>query len=295
MFSNFNFFVRENSFFFLIFLVACGQEPYIFPSTLDGKDSSFFQIRREKDPDRKKILEQSNQVYHGGGLCVSDSSCMKICDQLFFLDLDKKDCYQLPRPQVDQFEKLYSYLLERKKSSLEKIDPFDLRVFLNVSPLPFLKILKTLGPVSARTFLIWLLEDWRVAEVFYKEDFDFLFLDIFLNEIGISPIDSLKEKISENRTFFELSWIKQNDPALFWLSSYFKENRCSHFEGKNSESCVLGQYCQMGSSFRKDFKEEIMNFEDLKSLLDKKGNYPREDLEAFCSAFCSAEKDQEYC
>ena len=105
-----------------------------------------------------------------------------------------------------------------------------------------------------------------MADVFYKEDFDFLFLEIFLNELDLSPIDSLKEKISEDRTFLELSWIKQNDPALFWLSSYFKEKSCSQFDGGNLENCILGQYCQVGSVFQADLKREIMSFKNLKNL-----------------------------
>ena len=295
MFSNFKFFVKKKSFLFFILFVGCGPELSILPSTSEEKDSTFFQMRRKKDPDRQKIFKQSHKVYQGGGLCTSDSSCRTICDQLFILDEDKKDCTQLYRPQVYQFEELYSHLLEKKQSSLEKIDPFDLRVFLNISPQPFLRVLRTLGSISIKTFLIWLLEDWRVAEAFYKEDFDFLFLEIFLNELDLSPIDSLKEKISEDRTFFELSWIKQNDPALFWLSSYLKKRRCADLIGEDLENCILGQYCQVGSVFQKDFKEEIMSFEDLKSIVHKKSAYPQKDLGSFCKVFCSTEKDQKYC
>lgn len=293
MFSYFKFFFKEYSFLFFFSLIACGQDISILPSTLAEKDPSFFQNRKETDPDRIEIFKRSYHIYHGGKKCISDPSCVKICDQIFSLDLDKKDCAQLSQPQVDRFEKLYGYLLEKDQASLNKIEAFDLRVFLNVSPQPLLQILRTLGPVSVKTFLIWLIEDWKVGEVFYREDFDFLFLEIFLNEMDISPINSLKEKVSENRTFFELSWVKQNDFVLFWLSDYFEKQRCSHFEGEQLENCILGQYCQISSGFQKGFKEEIMSFENLKVLLNERKNYPQEDLGSFCSAFCS--KDQEYC
>lgn len=281
--------------FLCFFLVcACGQ-PIVSPPTVKEKDTSFFKYRRDKDPDRKEILEQSQQVYSGGKLCSSDSSCVEICDRIFSLDFDEEDCKQLSAPQVYRFEKIYNSILEKELVFLQEIDFFDLRVFLNVSPEPFLKILRTLGPVSTKVFLNWIASDWRVAEIFNKEDWDFLFLEIFLNEIQLSPIDSLKEEVVEGRTFIELAWLKQNDPALFWLDDYFKKVQCSNFAGEKAENCKLAQYCLLSESFKSDVLREIVGFKTLKQILDKKQDRPYTDLKSFCVSFCSSEKGQNYC
>ena len=283
----------------LIFLSFCSffscEQSFVLPSYIEEKDSSFFQLRREKDTDRNKTLEQSHNIYAGGGICSSDFSCMEICDQIFSFESDEKDCLQLPIPQVYRFETLYSQIHEKDMSSLKEINVFDLKVFLNLSPEPFLKVLRTLGPISAKVFLNWIAEDWKVAEVFTKEDWDFLFLEIFLNEIQLSPISSLKEEVSEGRTFVELAWLKQNDSALFWLHDYFKEVQCLDVKEEKADSCVLAQYCRISESFQRDIMKEIMGFEKLKQILSQRQSQPHTDLESFCFSFCASEKGQDYC
>ena len=220
---------------------------------------------------------------------------MEICNSIFSLDFDKKDCLQLPVPQVRRFKKIYNNILEENLNSLKEIDAFDLKVFLNVSPEPFLKPLQTLGSVSAKTFLNWIADDWQMAEVFHKEDFDFFFLEIFLNEIQASPISSLKEEVIEGNTFVELAWLKQNDSALFWLDDYFKKIQCSDLEGEKAEDCALAQYCSLRESLKSDILTEIVEFKNLKQILEKKKIQPPTDLKKLCLTFCSSEKGQNYC
>ena len=110
---------------FLVLCASCGQDTAIFPSTsLEEKGPAFFEKRRKRDQDRKKILEQSHKIYQGGELCADKPSCIKICEQIFVSDGEKKDCSQLYSPQVYRFEKIHSHLLEKDKSSLKKIESF---------------------------------------------------------------------------------------------------------------------------------------------------------------------------
>lgn len=264
-------------------------------SSTGKKDATFFKNRRNKDSDRKEALGQSQEIYSGGKLCSSDNSCVEICNHIFSLDFDRQDCLQLSAPQIRRFEKIYNNILEKELNSLKKIDAFDLKVFLNVSPEPFLKPLQTLGPVSAKVFLNWIADDWQVAEVFHKEDFDFLFLEIFLNEIQPSPISSLKEEVIEGNTFVELAWLKQNDSALFWLDNFFRKMQCSGLEGEKVEDCTLAQYCSLSESLKTDILTEILEFKNLKQILEEKQIQSYTNLKELCSTFCSSEKGQNYC
>ena len=221
------------SLFFLFF--GCAEQTIVLPSSTIENPSTFFKSRRGKDTNRKEVLKQSHTIYAGGKLCSSFASCKQTCNLLFSLDLDKKDCVKLPSLQIHRFEKVYKSILEKELSVLQEIDVFDLKVFLNLSPEPFLQVLQTLGPVSAKVFLNWITADWRVAKVFNEEDWDFLFFQIFLKEIQLSPINSLREEVAEGRTFVELAWLKQNDFALFWLGDYFQQVQCSKFNEEEAE------------------------------------------------------------
>lgn len=280
----------------LLLFCTCEDSELQLWSSTGKRDASFFRDRRNKNPeDKTKVLNQSREIYSGAKLCSTDSACVETCNSIFSLDFDREDCLQFPVPQVYRFERIYNNILEQELSSLKKIDAFDLKVFLNLSPEPFLKPLQTLGPVSAKVFLNWIADDWQVAEVFHKEDFDFFFLEIFLNEIQASPISSLKEEVIEGNTFVDLAWLKQNDFALLWLDDYFKKAQCSGLEEEKTEDCTLAQYCSLSESLKSDVLTEIVEFENLKELLDKKQSQSYTDLKDFCFTFCSSEKGQNYC
>ncbi len=278
---------------FFSLLCSCGEQKadHFFSSSLteEEEDLSFFMSRRDKDADRSRTLEQSHQVYKGSPLCNSSTDCIKDCDHIFSIDKDREDCRALTSVQVDRFKKLYNGIIEKKLKLLSQIDAFDLKVFFNLGPEVLFRFFKTLDPVSTKVFLSWIASDWRVAKVFYNEDWDFLFFEIFFKQVGYSPISSLKEEISKDRTFAELAWLKQSDSALFWLDAYFKEVQCINFEANKKEDCVLVQYCLLNESFKNDVSVEIMDFENLKLILDKKNSHSYVSLKNFCSDFCSSE------
>lgn len=276
-------------------LVACtgGDQPTQLAS-LTQRDSMFFQLRREKDTNRKEILQQSHIIYAESQLCSQDVSCQASCNRLFDLDLDREDCKTLPSPQVDQLERVMRKFREKKISSLQEIDFFNLKVLLNISPQPVLKIFDTMGLISAGIFLDWIASDWQVAQVFYSEDWDFLFFEVFLKERGVSPINSLKEDVNEKETFAERAWFKQNDFALFWMDAYFS-NLCVNVEEKEVDDCMLAQYCLLSESFEADILKEIMDFQKLKLIFERKTRLSVTNFKDFCSEFCLSSASGQFC
>jgi len=262
----------------------------------EKKTPSFFKSRREKHPKkRQEVLTESQKLYSKDGICSSDSSCTAICRRLFSLEWDQQDCIQLPIPQIHKFEKLYGHALEKDLDSLQEINSFDLKVFLSLSPEPLFKIFKALGPFFAKIFLHWIANNWQIAKIFSEEDWDFLFLEIFLSEIHVSPINSLREIVAKDRTFIELAWLEQNDHVLFWIDNYFTKVQCLNFQGEEMKDCVLAQYCLLSGNLQDEILQEIMDFKNSNGNSSQKQSWPQTNFKDFCLDFCSLEQNQKYC
>ena len=284
-------------FFSSVFLFcACEKTPLESPlPPKEEKTPSFFKSRREKHrEERQTVLKKSQNFYTKDGICSSDSSCKAICRRLFSLEWDQQDCVQLSVPQVYQFEKLYNHVLTKDLDSLKEINAFHLKVFLSLSPEPLYKIFKTLGPFSTKIFLHWIANNWQIAKILSEADWDLLFLEIFLNEIHVSPINSLREVVAENRTFIELAWLK-HDHVFFWIDNYFTKVQCSNFKGEEMKDCVLAQYCLLSGSLPDEILQEMMDFKYSNGNLSQKQNQIQINVKDLCPDFCSSEQNKKYC
>lgn len=256
----------------LFSLLACEKAPPETQTSLSPEKQSelFFRLRRKNDLDRKDFLQKSQVFYSGEKVCSRQKSCIEICGELFLLEEDIKDCKNLPVPQVFQFQKIYSYFAEEKLNYLREINVFDLKVFLNLSAEPLYRVFKSLDSEFAKKLLVWTAYNWTMAQVFKEEDKDFLFLNILLKKIQNFPIDSLSEELNGGRTFLELSWLNQNDSALLWLNDYLQKFSCAEELGENKDNCVLNQYCHLSQSLKEDVAVEIMDFQSLREILNRK-------------------------
>ena len=247
-------FIRASfQFLFLCFLFSCtfNQEELTLPSSTD-QDILFI---KPNHADLDTVLEKSNQFYSGSPQCSSDKSCLQVCKELFSNDLQKK-CSGLKSQQVFQIQKMYEIFLSEDLAELQKINAFDLKVFFSLSSENFFEFLKEIKPHSTKSFLIWIAEDWKIASVFQQTDKKFIYMQLFLNQLNISPISSLREDLKEDRTFVELSWLKQNDTALIWLNDYLESVYC---ESKDKD-CLLGVYCMLYDTWEPDILQEMQSF-----------------------------------
>ena len=258
--------------------------------------SSDFELefyKSEEDADRAEILSLSDELYAGSKLCSLDSECLNLCAGIYSLKEDQKNCQALKTQQVYQIQKLYQSFLDKNLSSLEDINIFDLKVFFNVSARPLFQFFKSLDLVFSKLFFNWIALNWQVAQVFSEEDNQALFLRIFLNKLGDLPINSLKEQISENRTFIELAWLKQNDFALLWLNNYFKEEPCGGLKKEELNHCIVAQYCLVRDSFKQDVSKEMIEFRLIGDIIKEGSDY--KDFNSFCSNFCFSGRGKTYC
>ena len=263
-------------YFFLIvpvvfLLVSCKKtENYL--QEFSTQELEFFETQ---DPQaQKETFDKSHIVYKGSPICSRVKKCRDICKSLFALKSVQDHCYKLPLQQIIQINKLYESLTHEDFVELQNTNVFDLKVLFSLSSARLFGFFKTLDSVSVKKFLLWIVKNWQVAFIFQQEDPHFLFLEIFLNKLNQSPINSLEEKLEDNRTFMELAWLRNNDHVLFWLDDYFNQKVC---EGEpDLKSCVLSQYCLISQSFEPKVQLEFGHFNRLKDLLKT------EDLQSFC-------------
>ena len=255
-----------------------------------GFSSAELEFMESQDPEaQKEIFEKSHIVYKGSPICSQSKECRSICKTLFLGDEVQDHCRELPSQQIFQIEKLYQSVSQKNFLELQNANIFDLKVLFNLSSAPLFEFFKTLDSVSVKKFLIWIVENWQVAFIFQQEDQHFLFLEIFLNKLNQFPINSLKEKLEEDRTFMEWAWLKNNDHVLFWLDDYFHQKVCEaepesetpesgtpELRTSESRTCVLSQYCSISQSFGPEVRLEFLKFDRLKDLLQT------EDLQTFC-------------
>ena len=240
-------------FLFLCFLFSCAfsLDELTLPSTIDT-DILFI---KPNPSDLDSVLEKSNQFYSGSPQCSSNKSCLQACKELFPDDLQKQ-CSGLKSQQVFQMQKMYESFLSEDLEKLQKINSFDLKVFFSLSSENFFEFLKEIKPYSTKNFLIWIAEDWKIATVFHQKDKKFIYMKLFLNQLNISPISSLREDLKEDRTFVELSWLKQNDTALIWLNDYLESVYCE----EKDKNCLLGVYCMLYDTWELDILQEMQSF-----------------------------------
>ena len=265
------------------FLLSCGQEPVHIEAS-KSQELDFIEPDQENFRS-SEILKQSKEFYKGSPQCSSKRDCQQICRTLFLSSSSQAQCSKLNARQVYQIQNLYEKILTQDLEELKKISPFDLKVFFSLSSESFFEFLKTVKPNSIKAFLIWIAEDWKIATVFQEEDYYYLYMQIFLNELNYFPIQSLKESLKEGKTFVEISWIKQNDTALVWLNGYLENVHCQLDNDK--ENCLLEAYCMLYDSWDSNILMEIQSSDILYPFLG--ANH----LEGFCSERCSSQNCQE--
>ena len=272
--------------FLCVIVCSCEIETANLASSNLKKTKLIF-IESEKSASREKSFKQSDEIYSGSPLCSQEEKCIQTCKALFSASSIQKDCYQLKAQQIYQIEKLYQIVLTKDPVELKKINTFDLKVFFELSSKALFDFFNTLDSRSIKIFLSWIAEDWKTATVFQNEDTQFLYMQLFLNKLNYLPIRSLKETIKGERTFVELSWLKQNDVALVWLNDYLTQIHCESLQGERLRHCLLEGYCVISDNFQPDILAEIEQFEGLAVLLQNENRFTGH-FKDFCSQFCSS-------
>lgn len=196
--------------------------------------------RTEKLPDPKVQAECARA--RSRNACEGDDDCEEICDDIFTSRKHKKDCYELPRDLVSEFETLIE---ATEDGDVEDIDADTLKCLLDIDERTFAKAVKKMSRSESEDFLIFAFSDSYLSEVLEDEDDEFNILEQLLYKAtGSNSLASqLKDKIDSDKTVVWLAG-ESNESGWSWLDGYVNEEcdsnslACPGVEGES-----IGAYC----------------------------------------------------
>ncbi len=231
-------------FFVLLFFVQCSapQEGVYTPEDIaEGVQSG----------------EETQSFCEGDECCSEHKECRRSCNQVFYKSNDsvKEKCRILPRKIVENLEDLVAIL---KSPIVEDLDRLNLkqefRLLLALDYRVFVRIIQAYQISTARDLLIWLAENHEPADELarLKKSHQQKILYEALASAGdrskVGPVEEgLSQKISFDKSFFELIVANSNYGLLQIVHEMIKDNLCSasQYAGESqTELCVLRIYCK---------------------------------------------------
>lgn len=259
--------------FFTFLLVGCELflPRVVVTHPKDIRPDNFYEGIKGKDPNRKTVLDDSIKTYESP-ICEKSESCVEICNTLFRNRENKKECSSLTRVQVEKFHDVFKILQQPGISDLKRLNLYDLKVFLNVSPEGAERAIRRVGARHAKSLLRWVAEDYKVATLFDEEDGDYVILETILDELKRDPIEALQVNIYAGHTPHELALEERNNAAFRWFHGIIEEE-CSANRGRYDEKenwCVLGHYCSIvKGDFNDDSRAAILGVPEVSSIVEE--------------------------
>lgn len=282
---------------FLFVLSAC-VEPPVSPPLPDGvRSPSVYEQIKKQDKNRAAIFSESKEIYKGSPLCSSEKTCHRMCSTIFDSTV-LEDCMALSLAQVRRLDRIYGNLKDNNIDRLREARLSDLKVFLNVSPMPVERQFIKMGAESAKVLAWWIATDWDAARLFYEEDEGFLLLEALFKEIQFTIVSALQTELKNGGSYYQIAFEYGNEYALDWIHSYFV-NSCD-----NREACLLGQYCQLNRFHYEEFSNEILAYKPFSDFVAHYMNsapewrhsvQSRNNLNEVCSPFCESHSSDNKC
>ena len=275
---------------FLFVFNGCVESPIPQSSPDAVRSPSVYEEIKKRDKNRSVVFDESRKIYKGSPLCSSEKTCYQICVDIFG-PTDLEDCAALSLAQVRRLNGIHENLKNNNLDRFRTARLSDLKVLLNVSPMPVEKQFVQMGADSAKTLAWWIASDWDAARLFYEEDEGFFLLEALFKEIKFTVVSALRADIRNGDSYYKIAFEYGNEYALDWIHSYFVSS-CD-----NQESCLLSQYCLLNQFHYEGFSTEIVEYRSFSEFMArymKNGSegptsvQSRNNLNEVCSPFCES-------
>lgn len=255
-------------------------------------------ITRDK-PKESDPVKQKGCKAIGEQECKENNKCKKICDDIFSIRSDKKDCYELSKELVYDFRDIIKATEKGSIDTLDEIGSESLECMLDIDERAFAKAIKDMNKKETKKFALFILDNDEFSKVLKDEDNDFNILKQILH--GLSGTNDLRRALSyeikEDKGFLWLSAEKSED-AWEWLDDYV-DKKCD--EG-DSLDCPggenIGAYCNAlnrlnerefidfisdAEFFAEEYEEEVTDESYEYEIVDEHGEDYQGDFRDFCS------------
>ena len=260
------------------FLAGCFGSPQTsLPApTKEGepvRSSEEYAAIKERNKDRPEVLESSKRRYSGTA-CEKedrDHDCKDQCRDIYTNRGDRDDCEDLSVMQIEMLDQLHELLEKPDADDLaDEVDPDDFKVYLNVSIAALDKLVGRYSSRKAEEFLIWMIDDERIADIFEDEDDDHETLKALLKNLDSWSNDDdiykpFIEKIGRD-TLMDMA--VSNEKIAEWFQDFINEEN-SNCEKDEVDLECWAVYCKIGEAMDDDYRDDWLDFEEFEDYVEE--------------------------
>ena len=183
-------------------------------------------------------------------ICEGDSSCEKICEDIFTKGSNEEKCKELSVDMVREFRKIFEMMED--DDELDNIKAKPLRCLLDISETEFAKEAGQLRKPETKKFLEIIAADDALADALRAEDDEFKILEKLLDNFNLDDrLEAFEQTIEGSNTLIELIVDNTNEAAWKWVVEGYMVEQC----GEDSSN-----YCSGEANARQNEDKELVFF-----------------------------------
>ncbi|MCZ0932641.1 MAG: hypothetical protein OXJ52_05770 [Oligoflexia bacterium] len=240
---------RKILFSFLLFICSCrGSAPYIVFDDLP-EETAEKSLSDEETQGIEKI-----QCRREGKACSEYKSCQSFCEDLFFTQKGKENCYKWPHSFFKDFKK---FVWQLETSSFSNLDFPTMKCFFKMSEDHRIRLFKNFSEKPAEKLLAQIAVNYKLAlPLFHSDKKNFDILKDLFEKIDRRAQRAMMAEIFSRNHFLILAHKHKNKPAWDWIDSFIR------YDCKKTSSCrhPLEYYCEiLEETYRGDLESFFEN------------------------------------
>ena len=249
------------------------------PNTTDIRGTDEYKKRREGDKDRDDVIRKTRNRYSGDVCEELDrkdrKDCEEICKDIYKDRGDRNECEELEVNLIEDLKEVYEALEDGDEDDFREIDSELFDAYLNTGISGLDDIIEDYSSKEAKEFLLWLIEDQDISNVFIKEDDDYKILITLFKAIDSDYKEKTEtwkifdEKIDSSDKLMEVVLESGSEEMMDWFLSYINDINTACEKDTESPECFT-VYCKIGNDLQDDDDKENWHedFEDFQDYLD---------------------------
>ena len=234
-----------------------------------------YEIKKAEDEDRDDVIEQTAKTISGDTEKCEDKDkkhkCYEYCDDMFRSNRDEEDCEELTVAQVEAMWELYELLEDPDADELEDINSEVFDLYLNISIKSLDDLIGKYSRSDAKEFLIWLINNEKIAKIFRKEDDNHKSLEALLKKFSGSYTSSghdisqpFLKKLDRDKLIEEAMG---SELILEWFQDYINEKNNACKSDTETRGC-FAVYCKIGEGMDDDERDDWLDSGDFESYIE---------------------------
>ena len=215
------------------------------------------QIQKSESPEEEKkpiiIMQKSIWTAGEGDKCIqkpTNHPCYKQCEKMYYWkSLNVKECQKtLTIPQINILEETFNFLWEPDFEELQTVHPDNFKAYLSISNTALSRIIRKYGSKEVEDFILWIVSNEEITEIFEKTDNNFERLADLLYRLAPYTENNIYEPFIEKAGTEELMSAVinyENETAMDLFMDFINHTNKACSKESISRDC-LDIYCSIG-------------------------------------------------